>query len=76
MCCKLPQVPFPCVVSTRHVRDREVLLSDIVPAILVLLNNFKKPLEGWVFNLLAKQILLATDILLPPKCHPPKTLLW
>jgi len=36
------------MVSTEHVRDRELLLSDIVPVILVLLKNFKKPLEEWL----------------------------
>lgn len=36
------------MVTMKHVRDREVLLSDIVPAILLLLNYFKKLLEGQV----------------------------
>lgn len=36
------------MVSSKDVKDRDVLPSDIVPAVLVLLNNFKKPLEGQV----------------------------
>lgn len=36
------------MVSMKHMMDREVLLSDIVPAILLLLNYFKKLLEGQV----------------------------
>lgn len=36
------------MVSIKHVKDRDILPSDIVPAVLVLLNNFKKSLAGRV----------------------------
>lgn len=55
------------MVSTKHVKDRDVLPSDIVPAAFVLLNNFKKSLAGRVGIQSVSKIDPSSNIFFFPK---------